>query len=88
MVVAGFPACPVAAGRQAGKSATTTIGHTGAPDGCAWIDASAAFGWRVVTKRKDITGDRLAKFAVPKINHPDPDILPTLPSGRPEPPKK
>jgi len=38
--------------------------------------ASAAFGWRVVAKRADIKGERLAKFDLPKINHPDPDKLP------------
>jgi hypothetical protein len=43
--------------------------------------ASAVFGWRAVAKRADIKGERLAKFDLPKINHPDPDKLPN-----PEPP--
>src|SRR5207237_10678201 len=38
--------------------------------------ASGSFSWRVVAKRADITGERLAKFEVLKINHPDPDKLP------------
>lgn len=37
--------------------------------------ASGAFAYRVVAKRKDIKAPRLAKFALPKINHPDPDKL-------------
>jgi hypothetical protein len=35
-----------------------------------------SFSWRVVAKRKDIKGERLAKFDLPKINHPDPAKLP------------
>jgi len=46
-------------------------------------DLSGAFAYRVVAKRADITGERRAKFDLPKINHPDPDKLPN-----PEPPKK
>ncbi len=44
--------------------------------------ASGLFSYRVVAKRKDITGERLAKWEMPKINHPDPDKLakPELPT--------
>jgi len=42
----------------------------------------------VVAKRKDIKGEWSAKFALPKINQPDPDKLPILSSGHPEPPRK
>jgi len=49
--------------------------------------ASGTFSWRVMAKRKDIEGKRLAKFDLPKINHPDPDKLPILPSGHTEPAK-
>jgi hypothetical protein len=45
--------------------------------------ASGTVGWRVVARRADIKGERLAKFDLPKINHPDPDGLPN-----PVPPKK
>jgi len=37
---------------------------------------SLTFSWRGMAKRKDITGERLAKFDLPKINHPDPSNLP------------
>ena len=45
--------------------------------------ASGTFSYRVVARRKDIKAERLAKFDLPKINHPDPDKLP-----KPEPPRK
>lgn len=41
------------------------------------------FSWRVVARRKDITGERLAKFALPKINYPDPEKLPKPSAPRP-----
>jgi hypothetical protein len=47
-------------------------------------DLAGTFSWRVVARRKDIAGERLAKFDPPKINTPDPDKLPTPPA----PPKK
>jgi len=34
------------------------------------------FSWRVVAKRKDIAGTRLAKVEIPKIHTPDPAKLP------------
>ncbi len=37
---------------------------------------SSAFAWRAVAKRKDNPGKRLERFALPKINAPDPDKLP------------
>ena len=45
--------------------------------------SSGTFSYRVVAKRKDIAGERLAKFTLPKIKTPDPDKL-----LKPEPPKK
>lgn len=45
--------------------------------------SGGTFSCRVVAKRADITGERLARFEMPKINRPDPDKLP-----KPEPPKK
>jgi hypothetical protein len=46
---------------------------------------SGTFSWRVVAKRKDITVERLAKFNLPKINHPDPNKLarPSAPPMQP-----
>ena len=48
--------------------------------------AQGAFGWRVVAKRKDITGDRLETVTIPPepgFLPPAPDIpTPTLPTGR------
>jgi hypothetical protein len=38
--------------------------------------SSLTFSWRAVAKRKDIKGERLAKFAPPKIKTPDPAKLP------------
>src|SRR5205823_1280891 len=62
-----------AARRTAGGFAVEEIG--GASGG--------AFSYRVVARRADIKGERLAKFDLPKINIPDESKLP-----KPEPPKK
>jgi hypothetical protein len=51
---------------------------------------SGAFSYRVVAKRADIKGERLAKFNLPKINFPDPAKLPkagAAPATTPKPPK-
>ena len=48
----------------------------------AVMRASGTVSYRVVAKRADIKGERLAMFTLPKINHPDPDKLP-----KPEPPR-
>ena len=44
--------------------------------------SSQTFSYRVVAKRADIKGERLAKFEMPKIKIPDESKL-----QRPEPPK-
>src|SRR4051794_32904808 len=38
--------------------------------------SSGTFSYRIVAKRADIKGERLARFEMPKINHPDPNTLP------------
>jgi len=43
--------------------------------------SSLTFSWRVVAKRKDIVGKRLAKVDLPKINTPDPNKLPKPPEA-------
>ena len=51
----------------------------GALKGKKAADLTGTFSWRVVAKRKDIVGERLAKWEMPKINHPDPDKLAPIP---------
>lgn len=48
-------------------------------------DLTGTFSWRVVAKRKDIAGQRLARFNVPKIRTPDPAQLPKMPARKPRP---
>jgi len=48
--------------------------------------SGGTFSWRVVAKRNDIKGERLAKFTPPKIKVPTIDDLPKPPKP-PVPPK-
>jgi hypothetical protein len=45
--------------------------------------SALSFRYRIVAKRVDITGERLAKFSMPKIKIPDESKFP-----KPEPPTK
>jgi hypothetical protein len=45
--------------------------------------SSLAFSWRVVAKRKDIEGKRLAKVDLPKINTPDLAKMPKMDDVKP-----
>ena len=51
--------------------------------GTSVAEASGTFSWRVVAKRKDAGGERLAKFALPHLAPPA--VAPPIP-GHPEPP--
>jgi hypothetical protein len=39
--------------------------------------SNVSFSWRLVAKRGDVAGTRLAKFSIPKIKVPDESKLPT-----------
>ena len=43
--------------------------------------SSLAFRWRVVAKRADVKGERLAKFEMPHVQLPEGVILPTTPTS-------